>query len=287
MMVSPTLRLKTPTGRARTPAMINRRRHLKTCRRPIRSWPYASDHEADVAVGDEPHPTAANSDEEENPDETTAHQRRPPPEAPGRRVRIRTPAQAAQRVANERRRIRLTRRRDESQESDDYQTGLEDLFDGSGEDRPRRRPQRLQHTTALMRLREQLRNRHPAGDRVSAERQQEDPPRMFVSTCTEAPPPLQHDPTLYFTDGGKRDERYGMAAAYALAQMALRDGGEERYGINTEPELIAWNLREADAYDLISHRPAAPAPRPPPQPQPPQARTTSNASTVDVNDLQI
>ena len=37
----------------------------------------ASDHEADVAVGDEPHPTLANSGEEEDPDETTVHQRRP------------------------------------------------------------------------------------------------------------------------------------------------------------------------------------------------------------------
>ena len=94
----------------------------------------ASDHEADVAVGDEPHPTPANSGAEEDPDETTVHQRGPPPGAPGRRVRIRTPAQAAQRGANDRRRTRLTRRREDSQESDDYQTGLEDLFDGSGVD---------------------------------------------------------------------------------------------------------------------------------------------------------
>ena len=34
----------------------------------------ASDHEADVAVGDEPHPTPANSGAEEDPDETTVHQ---------------------------------------------------------------------------------------------------------------------------------------------------------------------------------------------------------------------
>ena len=61
-----------------------------------------SDHEAEVALGDEPHLTPANSGEEEDPDETTVHQRGPPPGAPGRRVRLRTPAQAAQRGANDR-----------------------------------------------------------------------------------------------------------------------------------------------------------------------------------------
>ena len=231
--------------------------------------------------------TPANSGDETDPDATTVQQRRQPPEEPGRRVRIRTQAQAAQRAGNDRRRTRLTRRRDTSQESDDYETGLEDLLQAAQEDRPRPRTQRLQHTAALMRLREQLRVRHAAGDRGGMDHQTDDPPRMFAATVTEAPPPLQHDPTLYFTDEAKRDERYGMAAARALAQMALRDGGEERYGINPEPELIAWNLREAGAYDLISHRQAAPVPRPPPpQQQQPQARTASNASTVDVNLLQ-
>ena len=110
---------------------------------------------------------------------------------------------------------------------------------------------------------------------------------MFVSTCTEVPPPLEHDPTLYFTKEAKRDERYDISAARALAQMALRDGGEERYGVNPEPELIAWHLREARAYDLISHHQVAPAPRPPTPQPPPQTRTASTASTVDVNDLQL
>ena len=53
----------------------------------------ASDHEANVALRDEHHPTPANSNEEQDPDETTVHQRRPPPKTPGR-VRICTPAQA-------------------------------------------------------------------------------------------------------------------------------------------------------------------------------------------------
>ena len=69
--------------------------------------------------------------------------------------------------------------------------------------------------------------------------------------------------------------------------VARRDGGEERYGINPEPELITWNLREAGAYDLILHRQDETAPRSPPQQQQPQARKASNASTVDVNDLQL
>ena len=37
----------------------------------------ASDRKADVAVGDEPHPTPANSGEEEDPYETTVHRRDP------------------------------------------------------------------------------------------------------------------------------------------------------------------------------------------------------------------
>ena len=75
---------------------------------------------------------------------------------------------------------------------------------------------------------------------------------MFVTTCTELPPLLARDPSLHFADEAKRDDRYGMAAAKALAQMALRDaaGGA---GKQPEPELIAWNLREAGAHELISH----------------------------------
>ena len=73
-----------------------------------------------------------------------------------------------------------------------------------------------------------------------------------MTTCTELPPLLARDPSLYFTDEAKRDDRYGMATAKALAQMALRDaaGGT---GTQPEPELIAWNLREAGAHELISH----------------------------------
>ena len=41
--------------------------------------------------------------------------------------------------------------------------------------------------------------------------------------------------------------------------MALHDG-EDRDGVNPEPELIACYMRKAGAYDLISHRQALPVP---------------------------
>ena len=80
------------------------------------------------------------------------------------------------------------------------------------------------------------------------------PPKIaYVSSETSLPPPQPRDPTLFFTDTVKQDERYGLASAKSLAQMALRDG-RETHGQSAEPELIAYHLRMMGAAELIGHR---------------------------------
>ena len=198
---------------------------------------------------DEDHHDASDQSDDDHMDDADADFQPPPAqENPARRVRIHAPQQAP-RAGDNRRRNRLTRRRDASQDSDDYQTGAEELYD---DEPPAFARPRQQQRFDMPRMRAQLRERHAAGDVVGTARKQQKIQTIFAPAGNEVPPPLQHDPTLYFSEAAKRDDRYGMAAAKALAQMAMRDG-EDHDGMQPEPELVAWNLREAGAYDLISH----------------------------------
>ena len=184
-----------------------------------------------------------------------------PPAAPARRVTIAEPQR------RERTRRTLRHRRARSSDSDEYQTGEEAPV--QGEDRPRaRRPMTLNVTQMPQQRRYP---EHGSGDRVHGavsrsyvrprthlnpeiERDDEGRAVVYVSTATEVPPPQVYDPTLFFSERVKRDSRYGVAAAKALAQMALRDGRDDD-GASPEPELIAYNLKLMNAGHLIAHRP--------------------------------
>ena len=184
-----------------------------------------------------------------------------PPAAPARRVTIAEPQR------RERTRRTIRHRRARSSDSDEYQTGEEAPV--QGDDRLRaRRPMTLNVTQVP---RQRRYPEHGSGDRIHGEvsrsyvrprnhlhpefeRDDEGRAVVYVSTATEVPPPQVYDPTLFFSERVKRDSRYGVAAAKALAQMALRDGKDDD-GAAPEPELIAYNLKLMNAGHLIAHRP--------------------------------
>ena len=149
-----------------------------------------------------------------------------------------------------RRRNGFIRRPESPPEIDRYQAEAEAVING---DTPARNFQRPQHSATVLRLRARLQGRCPAGQ-ANDTGAHSGRPTVCVVDCDEVPPILQHDSTLYFTADAKRDFRYGLAAAKTLAQMALRDGEDGGTVVQPEPELVAWNLRELGASDLISHR---------------------------------
>ena len=192
----------------------------------------------------------------------------PPTTPPVRRVRIAEPA----RRDRSRRTLRRERRA-RSSDSDEYITSQEEA--PAVEEIPRaRRPASLADRVRrnvgeaggeghhLILDADGYRDRH--GRRVA-----------FMSTTREVPPPQPRDPTLYFTAEAKMDERYGMACAKALAQMAVRDNREDM-GRNPEPELIAYNLRQAGAAHLISHARVVPMPEATPEVSPQVIVDSSN-----------
>ena len=194
--------------------------------------------EMDAQESTGPHSTAADAvtaseDGECDPEETEDCRERklmPPPSGTPRQLSRRRPG--ANRGS---RRSLRARRRSESGSSQYYTSGAEEEETHPSRSKPSRNNSRSSS------------GQRGGGDQVR-------PPKIaYVSSATSLPPPQPLDPTIHFTEAVKLDERYGLASAKGLAQMALRDG-REFHGLPAEPELIAYNLRMMGAAELIGHR---------------------------------